>query len=60
MYNVLHFYIDTVCTVVLFTFIPVTLIAFETERETESKGSKFYEVNFDPKSLEKGGVFNFL
>jgi hypothetical protein len=40
--------------------MPVTLIAFETERETESKSSKFCEVYFDLKIFDKGGVFNFL
>jgi hypothetical protein len=34
--------------------MPVTLIAFETERETESKSSKFYKVDFYPKIFEGG------
>jgi len=37
--------------------MPVTLIAFETERETESESSKFYEVDFDPKFLRRGGMY---
>jgi hypothetical protein len=33
---VLHFYIDTVCTVVYFMYMPVTL-ALETERDREQE-----------------------
>ena len=54
---VLHFYIDKLCTIVLFMYMPVTLIASKTERETESKSSKFYLVRFDAKIFERGGVF---
>jgi hypothetical protein len=33
----------------------VTLIAFETERETERESSKNYEVYFIPKIFKRGG-----
>jgi hypothetical protein len=56
MHNVfLHFYIDTISTVVFFMYMLVTLIAPETERETESESSKFYEVPFDTKNFEREG-----
>ena len=37
--------------------MPVTLITFETERETESESSKFYEVHFDPNFFREWEVF---
>jgi hypothetical protein len=56
MHNVfLHFYIDTVSTVFFFMYMLETVITSETERETESKSSKFYEVPYDPNIFEREG-----
>ncbi len=74
--NFLHVYIDKVYVVVLFTSMPVTLIAsetereieraraanfmkcvlIETERETRSESSKFYEIHFYPKVFKRGAI----
>jgi len=40
---------------VLMYIYAVTLIAFETERETERESSKNYEVYFIPKIFKRGG-----
>jgi hypothetical protein len=52
----LHFYIDTVCTVVFFMYMPVTLIASETERERQrARAANFIICLLTKKFLRGGG-----